>query len=86
MFFQDPYLNKITCMDPFHKKIYHFQEIVISKEQNTKRASRTFLFGQSLFQKIATRLKDHSLLNSPIIIPRYGFHFRSTDLTDKPHS
>ena len=23
--------------------------------------------------------------NSPIIIPRYRFHFRSTDLTDKPH-
>ena len=31
-------------------------------------------------------IADHSLLNSPIVIPRYGFHFRSTDLADKPHS
>ena len=29
---------------------------------------------------------EHSLLNSAIIIPRYGFHFRSTDLAVKPHS
>ena len=31
-------------------------------------------------------IQRHSLLNSPIIIPRYGFHLRSTDLADKPHS
>ena len=31
-------------------------------------------------------IAEHSLLNSPIIIPRHRFHFRSTDLTDKPHS
>ena len=30
-------------------------------------------------------IAEHSLLNSPIIIPRYGFHFRSTDLAFKPH-
>ena len=29
---------------------------------------------------------EHSIFNSPIIIPRYGFNFRSTDLADKPHS
>ena len=29
---------------------------------------------------------EHSLLNSPIIIPHYGFHFRSTDLAEKPRS
>ena len=29
---------------------------------------------------------EHSLLNSPIVICRYGFHFRSTDLADKPNS
>ena len=27
-----------------------------------------------------------SLFNYPIIIRCCGFHFRSTDLTDKPHS
>ena len=26
-----------------------------------------------------------SMLNSPIIISRYGFHIRSTDLVDKAH-
>ena len=29
---------------------------------------------------------EPSLLNCPIIIPGYGFHFRSTDLADKHHS
>ena len=28
--------------------------------------------------------REDSLLNSPIVIPRYGFHIRSTDLGDKP--
>ena len=28
---------------------------------------------------------EHSLLNSPIIIFRYMFLFRSTDLADKPY-
>ena len=38
--------------------------------------------------KNSSRLEiaGHSLLNSPIIIPCCGFHFRSTDLADKPHS
>ena len=50
-------------------------------------ASHTLLFGQSVFLEIAARLKlRHSLLNPPIIILLYVFHFRSTDLADKPHS
>ena len=28
---------------------------------------------------------ENSLLNSTIIIPRYGFRFRCSDLSDKPH-
>ena len=28
---------------------------------------------------------ERSLLNTPIIFLWYGFHFRSTDLADKPH-
>ena len=31
-------------------------------------------------------IAELSLFNSPIIICRFGFHFRSTDLADKPHS
>ena len=29
---------------------------------------------------------QHSPFNSPIIVPFYGFYFRSTDLADEPHS
>ena len=38
----------------------------------------------SFFQISALTCLPHE--RSPIIIPRYGFHFRSTDLADKPHS
>ena len=31
-------------------------------------------------------IAEHNLFNSPIIIYRCGFHFRSTDLADEPHS
>ena len=31
-------------------------------------------------------IAEHSLFNSPIIFRRCGFHFRSTDLADKPNS
>ena len=31
-------------------------------------------------------IAEHSLFYSPIIICCCGFHFRSTDLVDKPHS
>ena len=31
-------------------------------------------------------IADHSLFDSPIIIRRCRFHFRSTDLADTPHS
>ena len=30
-------------------------------------------------------IAEHSLFNSLIILCRCGFHFRSTDLADKPH-
>ena len=35
---------------------------------------------------IEFEIAEHSLFNPPIIIRRYGFHFRSTDLANKPHS
>ena len=31
-------------------------------------------------------IAEHSLFNSPIIIRRCVFHFRSTDIADKLHS
>ena len=31
-------------------------------------------------------MAEHNLFNISIIIRRCGFHFRSTDLADKPHS
>ena len=31
-------------------------------------------------------IAEHSLFNSPIIICRCEFHFKSTDLSDKPQS
>ena len=31
-------------------------------------------------------IAEHSLFNSPIVIRRNAFHFRSTDLADIPHS
>ena len=53
-----------------------------------QRASRMLLFGSNLFLKIATGLKWNTLLtgNSPICIPHYRFHFRSTEFADKPYS
>ena len=41
-----------------------------------------FIFKNSYTLEIA----EHSLFNSPIVIRHYGFHFRSIDLADKPHS
>ena len=35
---------------------------------------------------VTLEIAEHSLFNSPIIIRRFGFHFRSTDLADKPYS
>ena len=52
-----------------------------------KKASRTHLFLVKFIAKSSNRLDiEHRVLNSPIIIPHYGFHFRLTDLTDKPDS
>ena len=80
MFFQDPYLNEIACMDPFR-----FQEILILKQQNAKSVMYASIWVK-IISKNSTLEIEHSLLNFPIIIPRHGFHFRTTDLADIPHS
>ena len=43
-------------------------------------------FGVKFISKNSDTLEivEHILFNSPIIIHCYGFHFRSTDLVDKP--
>ena len=86
MFFQDLYLNEITYTDLLQKKTYRFQEIVILKQQNAKSVTDTSIWVKFISKNSNTSQIEHSLLYSPIIIPRYGFHFRSTDLADKPHS
>ena len=45
-----------------------------------RRASQMLLFCVKFISK------NSNTLNPPIIIPCYGFHSRSTDLSDKPHS
>ena len=59
-----------------------FQEIVILKEQIKCKERHGLMF----ISKNSVKLEiKHSLLYSPFII-RYGFHFRSTNLADKPLS
>ena len=45
VFFQDPYLNEITCTGPFRWKTYRFQVIVILKHaKSVKDASIGIMF------------------------------------------
>ena len=80
MFFSK--LIEITCTNPFRQKTYRFPEIVILKQQNAKSVTSAS-FGVKCNSKDSNTLKiKHRLLNSPIIIRRYGSHFRSTVLAD----
>ena len=82
MFFQDPYIpwTKLNAQIDFDRKTHHFQEIVILiEQQNAKSGMVKFISKNSNILEMV-----HSLINSPTIIPRYGFHFRSTDIADKP--
>ena len=51
-----------------------------------RRASRTSIWVMLSKNSNMLEIEEHSLFNCPIIIRRCGFHFWSTDLTDKPHS
>ena len=59
---------------------------VILKQQNAKSIMDSSIWVKFISKNGNTLEIEHSLPNSPIIIPCYGFHFRSTDLPDKPHS
>ena len=67
-------------------KTYRFQEIVILKQQNAKSVTDASICGKFISKNSnSLEILEHCLLNSPVIIPRNGFHFRSTNLADKPH-
>ena len=66
--------------------MYHFQEIVKLKQQNAKRVTVASIWVKLISKNSNTLEIEHSLLNSPIFIPHYGFHNRSTHLIDKSHS
>ena len=53
--------------------------------KTTKRTWRHGRLGK-VYKNINTLEVEHSLLNSPVTKTRRGFHFRSSDLPDKPHS
>ena len=66
--------------------MYPFQKIVILKQHNAKSVMDAYIWVKFISRNSNTLEKEHSLLNSAIMIPRQGFHFRSTDLADKTHS
>ena len=53
---------------------------VILKQQNAKSIMDSSIWVKFISKNGNTLEIEHSLPNSPIIIPCYGFHFRSTDL------
>ena len=55
------------------------------KTTNAKSVTDTSIWVMFISKNSDTLKIVYSLLNSPIIIPQYGFHFRSTDLPDKPY-
>ena len=57
------------------------------KITNAKSVTDASIWVMFFYKNSATlEIAQHSLFDSPIIIRSCGFHFRSTDLPDKPHS
>ena len=82
MFFQDPHLNNFMHKSNSIENI-SFSKILILKQQNAKNVTDDSLWVKLISKNSNTLEIEHSLLNSPIISPRYGFHFKSTDLAEK---
>ena len=59
-------------------------DIKITNEKSVMDASFWVMFSSKNSDTVD--IVEDSLFNSPIIIRRSGFHFRSTDLADKLHS
>ena len=72
---------KLHARIHFDRK-HKFQEIVILKQWNAKSVTDASILVKFISKNSNTLEIEHSLLNSPITIPRYGLHFRWTDLAD----
>ena len=57
----------------------------INKSKSVTDASPLEVFISKKCDTLEIKLSQ-LIINSPIIIPRYGFRFRLTDLADKAHS
>ena len=86
MFFSRPLLERNYMHGSILIKNISFSRSCDIKTTKCKEHHRRFYLGKVYSKNSNTLEIEHSLLNSPIIIPRYGFHFRSTDLPNKPHS
>ena len=64
--------------------IHSIQKHIDIKTTNAKSVTDASIWVMFISKHSDTlEIAEHILLNSFIIIRRYGFHFRSTDLTDK---
>ena len=79
MFLRNLTWTKLHARIHFHRKHIFFKKYYI-KQQNAKSVTDASIYIKFILKKIKC-----SLFNSPFIIPRYEFHFRSTDLEDKLH-
>ena len=61
------------------------QEIVVLNQQDAKSITNASIWLKFISKNMKTPRIEHSLLNSAIMIPCYGFHLRSPDLADKTH-
>ena len=82
-----PSLNDLTIDGTLNtNKQTNKHEIVILKQQNAKIITDASIWVKLISKNSNTLEIENSLLTSPTIISRYGFHLRSTDLDDKLHS
>ena len=77
---------KLHAWIHFYSKHIVFKENLISKQQNAKSFANASIYVKLISKNSNTLEIDHSQLNSIIIIPCDGFHYRSTDPADKLHS
>ena len=80
MFFQDPYLNEITCKVPFRYKTYRFQEIVILKQQNVKSNMNTSVWVKFIFNNSNMLEMEHSLVCVTLLLSFPAMDFISGQL------
>ena len=77
---------KLHVQIHFSRKHTSFSRNCDIKTTNANSITDASIWVKFISKNSDTLEKAHSLLNSPIMIPPYGFHFRLIDLADKPHS